>query len=119
MSIYKILINEEASNISYNKLKYTFDFKQCSCKDLDIKYIKLEENDIFIYDKNHVQRYKGHLNFQESIFTDENPILNYNMESNIKYIGGSFILNKTQGTLIFNGSGLEYFNAYRGIITKL
>ena len=120
MSIYKIDIKEESTNVNYNNTanKYTFDFKKCTCSDLNIKYIKLEDNDIFIYDKNHVQHYKGHLNFLESVFRSPDIILNYNLEPNINYVGGSFILNKNQGTIIFNGSSLRFFNAYRGTISK-
>ena len=76
MSIYKIDIKEESTNVHYDNTsnKYTFDFKKCTCSDLNIKYIKLEENDIFIYDKNHVQHYKGHLNFLESVLDLQHKI---------------------------------------------
>jgi len=76
-------------------------------------YIRLDENDIKIFNHDHYLMYSGHINTEESNIKD-NINLVYNLEATNNFVGGKFILNKNKGTIIMNGSGVPFFNAFRG-----
>ena len=81
-------------------------------------YVKLEDNDIYILNEKSNFLYKGKINIQESQYHPDIKLV-YELESSPTFIGGLFILEKNMGQLIYNGSGLTYTNAFRGIIGKI
>ena len=119
MSKYSFIPLEHAHNVQkcsrYSEFEYE-PFKKYS--NISKMYIKLEENDIKILDEKSNFLYKGRLNIQESQYYP-NIKLVYELESSPSFIGGLFILEKNMGQLIYNGSGLTYTNAFRGIIGKV
>jgi hypothetical protein len=81
-------------------------------------YFKLDDNDIKIFNHDHLLVYSGHLNTEESGLIN-NVKLVFNLEATNNFVGGKFILEKNNGTLIMNGSGIPFFNAFRGQVYKI
>jgi hypothetical protein len=116
-SLYILNINEQASNIHKNYGFMNFTYKPITCN-LKKNIIKLDKNDIYIYNDLLKLEYKGKLNMNESNFST-NVKLVYNLEASLSFIGGIFILENERGTIIYNGSGLPYIAAYRGSIAQV
>ena len=118
-SLYIFNTYQQAMKIDRNYDLFNFNFGPLKCASEKF-YIKLQENNIKIFDKYMNLKYTGSLNFNESKFNPNNKLkLVYDLDDTVNFIGGNFILEKSIGTLIHNGSGLKFLAAYKGIIHKV
>lgn len=119
MSLYIFTTYQQAVNINRNYDVFSFNFSPLKCEEEKF-YVKLEENNIKIFDKYMNLKYSGSLNFDESRFNPTNKLrLVYDLNDEVNFIGGNFILEKDIGVLIHNGSGLKVLAAYKGSIRRV
>ena len=117
-SLYIFNTHEQAINIDKDYDLFTFNFGPI--KYSEKFYVQLEDNNIKIFDKYMNIMYSGSLNLDYSRFNPKNNLkLVYDLDGNLKFIGGQFILEKDNGTLIHNGSGIRQMAAFRGSIHKV
>ena len=119
MRTYILEFDEISTNVQkiFNKKYiYSLEYKELD-KSCDNKYIQfqLKNNNIIIRQQNN-KVINGSLDFNSSVFNDENLKLVYNLEDNINFLGGTVILEKNKGTIIYNGSGVMFVSAHRGPI---
>ncbi len=119
MRTYILEFDEISTNVQKmfsEKYIYSLEYKSLD-KSCDNKFIQfqLKNNDIIIRQQNN-KIINGTLDFNSSLFNDENLKLVYKLEDNIHFLGGILILEKNKGTMIYNGSGVMYASAYRGLI---
>jgi hypothetical protein len=119
MSIYSFIATEHAQNVKKNRNFTEFDYVpfKDTCYLIRL-YIKLDENDIHIYDEKLNFKYKGKLNIKESQFRIK-PKLIYDLDANNEFLGGTLILEKEKAEIIQSGSALYYLNALKGQIKKV
>jgi len=118
-SLYIFTTQEQAKNINRNYEVFNFNFAPLSCASEKF-YIKLDENNIQIYDKYMNLLYNGSLNLELSKFSPRRELkLIYDLEDGVNFIGGNFVLEKDIGILIHNGSGLKFLAAYKGSVKKV
>ncbi len=120
MRTYILEFNEISTNVQKIFLRqniYNLEFKLFDDDSCENKYIKfqLKNNDIIVKTANGKTIY-GSLDFNECIFNEENLKLVYKLNDNLYFLGGTLILEKNKGTIIYNGSGVMFVSAHRGPI---
>ena len=115
MRTYILEFDEISTNVQKifsEKYIYSLEFTPFD-KSCDNNYIKfqLKNNNIIIrlHDNKVIN---GSLDFNSSVFNDENLKLVYKLEDNINFLGGTLILEKNKGTIVYNGSGVIFISSF-------
>jgi len=116
MSLYLFEIKEQATDMQKQFDYINFNYKKVMCNKDNKLIIKLENNDVYIYDNKYNLICKGRANLKVSRFLFD-PIIIYDLFSTIDFVGGSLLLQNNIATFNYNGEGLPYVNSYRGNIT--